>query len=485
MVGITHDALTNPPCFRMLTILLSKAKATIFPFITTCAVIGTARCDQRRSVLGFATHGVCPEDINLSYEHDDNSQSFTVLDITEPANTSHAFFYPESEIRGQQGAEDPTDSIAGNTLLSAETYLSAYSDAYWTARGESPSKLVGDILKCDALPKLRLSAIQSLWPQSSWSSQCEAYINDTAGAGTSLPSSLRAQCLSRVIDEALRNDPSKTIWTRHAEQLSDFLPQMRARLREAPTIVPLSKRVDLLVYAFADCDMVDLTPFVDLRAAELLELVNKLSERNLKTLKALVLPDMKDLTEEILRKILRNGKIIELNLGETYATEVQDLLEILKSTSLQFFSCPDLYKRAFQSHKAHPKEDDSIRKGTGLRLSRAFFPWGAGTVSPLIQLVYIRKHHNFTTSRLQEGGVKWSELIPTAHERRTLGRRSNFGLIDTPTIFVLPLTDALLSASAMGSTLLPILRYLVGRGDFELRYTTGQALAMSMGYSVG
>ncbi|KAK5167086.1 uncharacterized protein LTR77_007816 [Saxophila tyrrhenica] len=113
------------------------------------------------------------------------------------------------------------------------------------------------------MPKVQLAAVSSLWPNAEWRSEYDEPSSDIVSS--EIWPSLRELSLSRVTDEVLRSDPAEASWVQHAEQLPDFLPALRTKIYENPSMVPVVHRKSILTEAFALCDKVDLSPFKDLR----------------------------------------------------------------------------------------------------------------------------------------------------------------------------------------------------------------------------
>ncbi len=191
--------------------------------------------------------------INTTFKETDNNDGFTVLDITNPANARYAFFF-ESKMEAE---DDSETSVPGLTLLRPQSYAVPYGCLDYDC-----------VETCDKLPKLRLDAIKSLWPDAEWTCEYDDKAGDEEAVDVS--STLRELSLSRVIEEALQTDLNESTWMQHAEQLPDFLSTLRARIQTQPSLVPLQVRENILVKAFADCEVVDLSSFFDLRPTELL-----------------------------------------------------------------------------------------------------------------------------------------------------------------------------------------------------------------------
>ena len=197
----------------------------VFPFIATCLATGTALNDENAHVSNVS---LLP--ISSRYDGIENDDGITVLDITDAANTRYGFIiFNDIEI----GPDSAPELVPGLTVLDAKTYIGLYY-----AEDELEHQgMLDTIAKFEAIPKITVAALKSVWPGSGWKSLFDA--TATTGDVTFAPAGLKEMALANVLDEALHGDPIDLTWLSHAEELSEFLPALYKRLCDDPDLLKL------------------------------------------------------------------------------------------------------------------------------------------------------------------------------------------------------------------------------------------------------
>lgn len=193
------------------------------------------------------------------------------------------------------------------TILNARAYLSTYyTDAELIAMNETD-----------------LSAtLQSAWPEGTFHTMdgySEAVPPQADRKATAI--SLKEKMLSKVIDTALECDPSDLSWVAEAQQLPDFANAVNAKLTAKPDLLNSPSGKALLCRALHGGDVIDLSPFRALTSADVIDIVQSLTEQDKPKSFKLILPDL-DLDSL--------GLVEDLDLGTTELIDLKSILDAVK-----------------------------------------------------------------------------------------------------------------------------------------------------------
>jgi hypothetical protein len=170
---------------------------------------------------------------------------------------------------------------------------------------------------------------------------------------------------------------------------------------------------------------------------------------------SLVLPDLGDLTAADLRKLLSNGLVHELRLGEHPVGDLEEFLDAIDGTSVKSFNVPELYLRSFA-----PVDLGRVRNREEYeRFQSMYRPWESPVPSlphpkqfPITQLVFVqwpaaRTPPDCLRRRTEDLVMPWSEALTS--ESQTQGRMDYEVML-----LSLPMSDYFLS-TAQGLRRLP------------------------------
>lgn len=199
-----------------------------------------------------------------------------------------------------------SDAFRTDAILNASDYLLRYrqgtSDASQTL---------------DNLPQLDVAALTSVWPHGKFRARKSGKGTNNAekaefpmNAGTSLT----AASMRTVIEGIVQGDPSDVELLAEAEQVPGFTESLRAFLLAIPKSVQGKHVRTLLGHIHRKCPLVDFYPFSHLCFEDILETV-KIAAGSRDAF-SLAIPGLEDLTADNLCRLLSNGLIHGMRLGQ-------------------------------------------------------------------------------------------------------------------------------------------------------------------------
>lgn len=392
--------------------------------------------------------------IDVSHNAVHHHDGISVFDITDLSNIGCSFLF----IRGEnfEEAEEP-DLTPQDMILSAARYIRYYKPKKLS---EEQSSIIS---QCSALSRVSIAALKSRWPEVNWRTD----LNDGNGSFTEIQPSqspnLKEISIARLLEEGLQHDPANMAWLSHAQELQDFNALARSRLYDNPNLVSLPSGPDLLAHVIGDQQLLDLSPFTQLRPADIMHVLRKMnSDRQFE--RSLYLPDLKDISKEELSSIFSLLNLRELHLGVT-GIPLDDLLPLAVKARLSTFTCPALYKRALDLRDTKNSFSVNYMKNriTSAKVPTLDFPDTDTTQFPITQIVYIRQCLFPDCPRTGDGGIRWSQL--PFHFRIN-------GIVDRaeeqPGILAFPVKDALVSCADLTGRLSMVLPRLLQTQDFAL-----------------
>lgn len=407
----------------------------MFPFITTCLFIGASLDDKGDFAPACQ---IQPLPISTDIYDIPNDDGISIYDITVAPHIRYAFAWIN-------------DPAAASTICSAWKYFTDYEDV--EAANGIPSSFWDEFKKS---PLIEIPDLESAWPGSKFRNTANDVTTTITAADVVAESfskmSLREKAMSDVITNALHSDPADLSWIEHAEQMPDFAATVGAKFIAEPSLIHLPSGVAMLArYTFKDSVQLDLTPFLDITAEEVLQLMKLVTEgaADKKTCHELLLPDMTSLRAVDLKSIAHLGNITSLHLGTTPLIKLTALLKAIAGTSVKEFTHPLLYSRCFELTQGaqFARPERSWAKA---------FPCGTGTNFPLRQMVYVTStEQNSSMRRLRSVGLAWSHKAAGSDRSK-------------PLAIALPLEDALLSTSRLVQTIHLMLTKLVTASASDL-----------------
>ncbi|KAI9766204.1 MAG: hypothetical protein M1835_007231, partial [Candelina submexicana] len=354
-----------------------------FPFVLTCLILGASFDPDQ----GYE-HGVSIEPFNMSYDAGDNNNGITIVDITQLDNVRYCFvdFY---------GMESERE-VPLNTPLSARTYLEAYyGSEKWS--NEYNEKLEG----LQSFGLINVGALHETWPAGEWSGISNVEQDHSTNLEVSRLSarSLADTSLDILIDNALGAQHVDDLsWMQEAELVREFIPALRSRLYQRPTIAGSAVVTRLLGRVLHGVSQVDLSPFIQLSSNDMFTIITSLPDKHLLTL--LDLSNMR-ITGPVL------GKILGLlpNIRRLY---IMNTTNLTWESALSALNCPDirdvyhteLIRNAIPGEEKHAIVRDALQT------------WGASN-NPIVQLLWVQGEVSVISREatcLHDGGIDWSSL---------------------------------------------------------------------------
>ncbi|KAL8832927.1 MAG: hypothetical protein Q9170_004655 [Blastenia crenularia] len=249
-----------------------KDECTAFPFLATCLLVASS--------FDPIWGGSSPAhlySISTTYNRVHNDSGITVIDISNLKSLSWCIFFPRRM-----------------KPLSATAYLKRY--------GEATNRKLSLVQEFEAYVRINAEQLRTWGEGSVVPLPQEDFDRDGAERRT-----LRDQAMGQLIDMLLKSPDVDTYMVDEARHLSDFMPRFRSRLlslaqnRELPRSSAVVSYIEL---AFSGDAMVDLSPFVDLPADDLVEIASNLLHS--KSIQRLDLSHLKQLSESDLTNLFSN-----------------------------------------------------------------------------------------------------------------------------------------------------------------------------------
>ena len=225
--------------------------------------------------------------------------------------------------------------------LTARIYLEAYYDL-------SDPKISQDLLplleEFNAWQTIPVATLQDTWPEGEWEEPESAQGGSEEGAvperetlqitNPKNSKSLRDGAMATVLQTLLDGTDEDTGLLSEAELLTDFLPNLKAKIYErADTLKPSSHVLNLLCRALEEEIDVDLSPFRTLSAEDVSHVVSRLREHG--KMQTLCISNRRDLTEGDLQVMLRGATGLKaLYILEDPQIDAQGMNTLLKDCDL-------------------------------------------------------------------------------------------------------------------------------------------------------
>ena len=424
-----------------------------FPFLSTCLLVSATVSLERSNPRLLYTELRSIHDANPGLDQDVNGGR-TIIDITDPSDPRYAFMskyiasstpLPEVLKGAQTFAQDVHPLIIPDDDIDDEI------DSL-----QARSKLSGEAAECLGF---------------GWKDRYDQGPDARTSTKGSL-SSLRQMSMDRFTKEALVKDDSEkdvVIWLQEAGQLPDFVPKLRAYLASDPSAVCGKARSRIIGTAFKGCETVDLCEFEDMTMAEVMKIVRILLEEKSARVRRLILPDVDDMTIEVLQSLVNNGQIRTLDVGNFPLVTHDELWNIVRPRSLGYFACSTFYHHSFDTDQKPVAFQMSIPPQIELSNSISRGPHNIIYMryDEYYQSRSRRGRDNWVAPRLNDGGLRWSEIYDRA------GRIYYRNEQDLPgsgmlSCFVCPMQDIVVPGSNFILTLLMMMSRLLNTSHADL-----------------
>ena len=334
----------------------------------------------------------------------------TIFDITNLSKVSYCFV-------SFQGLEGKYEAPL-MTPLSAQTYLEAYYDL----TDEKYKQLLPLVESFQGWGLIPASVLENAWPNQGWN---EAMTDDQDGEGEVLDlkllrledapkttlNTLRGLTMDTVLETLLDSPEADSSLMDEAGALTDFLPELKAKICDrAPTMKWSPYHLDLLYQALQNETVVDLSPLTNVSAKDLAVVVGKLS-RNGK-MNILNLSNRPDISLEDLRHIIGNVPDLRvLCLLEMPQIPLQSVNGYLVDFEIHH---SELLRSAFKLQNASYEYNDYVTK-----LHTKFRP--AGVVSQIVWAGLGRMDTKEGRNYLPNGRIAWEDMAFDSEPNRAIG----------------------------------------------------------------
>ena len=336
-------------------------------------------------------------DIDAKYDGVQNDDGVSVFDVTVPGEPKYAMiqltnyedYEDEEDVNGDLVEIDTTsDAFEPNTILNASDYLLRYWQETHVDADMTRARMLNN------LPQLDVAALISAWPHGDFRARTNANGSDRPerkDSPTNPVKTLTAASMRAVIERTIQDDLSNVDLLAEAERVPDFTKALRAHLHDNPDSAQGRSFSVLLGRIYRKCPLVDLSPFWRLSFDNVLAVVEDVASSG--DVFSLALPDLEDLTATGLRRLLSNGLVHELRLGEHNIGDLGQFLDIIDGTSITSFNAPELYPRSFA-----PVDLGEVRTRQEYEQFRSRYkPWESPVSSlprpkqfPITQLVFVQ-----------------------------------------------------------------------------------------------
>ena len=408
-----------------------------FPFVTTCLVLG-ASLDVE---TGYSSH-VLLLPWNLEFDQGDNNDGVTIIDITRPSDVRYCFVFYE---------DDFGEGRVTMTPLSAEEYLKAY-EGEESDGSNSTTHGLGDV------PVIDVQALEEAWPRDGkWydpvlRDPTSTEMSDDGVAeseSTQRPPSLEDLSTKAVIEDALVNGVEDLDI---AADIPLFSSKLRTYIHDNPKVVEeTSFGFAALKHVVQKSRDLDLRPWPQLSAAQILELVSSAAESDL--LDTLDVSGLQHLTAESLTEILEFTSITRIYLWDNASIPVSLVTPFLLSGKL---------KRLFHSSlfRAFAHESDIAFTYHRFSIPATSFPAADPPINSIKQLVWLK-----ASPGLHDCPVFKSRALSFSEEVRRRIQELKWDKFETSFRYqfftaVLPLQDTFFGAEGVGRVLSGISQFL-------------------------
>lgn len=308
------------------------------------------------------------------------------------------------------------------TPLTARTYLEAYYDLNDAENVKDLLPLLDEFNEWVTIP---VATLQDTWPEGEWEEsesgqggRDEVTIPELENSEIRPPNtseSLRDGAMAVVLQAILDGSDQDTDLLSEAELLTDFLPNLKAKLYEqANAMKPSPYLLDLLCRAFEDDTDVDLSPFKDFSAEDMSLVVSRLRKHG--KMITLCMSNRPDLTEEDLQVVLRGAAGLKtLYLLEDPRIPTQAMSTLLDDCDLYH---SDLLRNPIKPPPARFCENTDSRSSDDAISAGQIC--GGNNVSQLVWIALTDRQALDKGYRLESGLIDWETL-------RQEERRSRFG----------------------------------------------------------
>jgi len=309
----------------------------MFPFLTTCLVLGTGFNPLKTadSVSGLPW--------NMDFDKGDNNDGVTIFDISQPDTTKYCFvkfgFFVDEEGEGEGDLEDI--DIDMTPIRGAEYLATYYKKSAWT---EDMKQLAESL---DKFPLVSSTTLNEAWPRPNWISRIDRGLQPAENYEQAVIETTRKPLASIAMENSIERilDHEDDLLSL-VEELPIFQPSLKEYLYKHPNFVS-SRRFgfEMLQKALADETILDLSPFNDLSAYQVVELIESSSN----PLDVLDISGNKNITPEVISKIMSNTLVKFLYAWDNPSLLTVDLLPFVKSGKVKELFHPDLFAAPFRA----------------------------------------------------------------------------------------------------------------------------------------
>lgn len=419
----------------------------MFPFLTTCLVIGASV-----DLTGGKVSNASPLPWNMEFDRCDNNDGITIIDISEPEAIRYCFVI-FNEISDEAVLEDPEeedpeeDESASNptrsmTPLRGAEYLTIYyREEEWT------SNMKDSVANLDKISLIPVSVLNEAWPHPNWASRAERGLqpadDDQSAAGVvSGTSNLSLTNLSMMksIERALDEEDELLDYV---EELPIFKPSLKDYLYKHPSAV-LGRRFGfaMLQKALGGEEALDIRPFTDLSVDRVIRLIE--GAANPDRLKVLDISGNRNIVPDDIPKILEKISVEKLYVWDNPQLPYKIFLPFVRAGRVRELLHPGLFSAPFEEST---KTKDVLMYGAIPRYKDKVPPMEISLpISSFRQLIWISLSYASGESKALD--------FPVLAELKEYG----LGLQTHSSLLVVPLSDAALSPTEFLSSLAKFIR---------------------------
>jgi hypothetical protein len=256
-----------------------------------------------------------------------------------------------------------------------------------------------------------------------------------------------------LVDTSLQSVDTDLSWIEEAELLSDFLPAIRVKLGSEPALIASPAAKVLLLRAIKDEEEVNLSQFPDFSRDDLVSLTSKLSNKTTS-----ISLSGHNVTAAFLGLDLLavNTSLRKLYVLDAPNLQLQSALRLMYQPRSPWIYHQDMFRKPIRyltleshNHQQNANDQDIHQPNSDEILYIA----GRRVKFPVVQIFWLSRESRTAdnTSRLDDGGIPWAQLLPPQD-------RYNKWL--EPSLAAFPLRDALLSTTRAVTGLAKFVHYL-------------------------